>query len=127
MKKTIDKITYQDVMSDIRSELQHLKEQLIGFKEIAYSFDGGDIRMEQLKEKINDIDKKLAVLEERTKKLDDLPTRDELKNIVYDSIERKELATKSDVELQVIKARNTQIIWTVGTIAVVAGVIVRFF
>ncbi|MFJ7585655.1 hypothetical protein [Bacillus cereus] len=115
-----------NIINDLRADLENVKNQLSVFNEIAYAQGGSNLDMEQLKEKINDIDRKVAILEERTKRLDSLPTRDEMKNIVFDTLENKNLVTNSEVELQIIKSRNTQIIWTIGTVIAAVGIIVRF-
>lgn len=112
---------------EVKEELHMLKNQISAVYEIGPTREGDENGMEQLRDKINDIDKKVAILEERTKILSDLPTRDEMKNIVLDSLENKNLATRSDVELQVLKSRNTQILWTIGTVIAAVGVLVRFF
>lgn len=112
--------------SDFKKELQELKELLFPSDTASGLNDWSESNMEQVMEKLNDIDKKVAVLEERTKKLDNLPTKEEIKNIITESISNTDIASKSDVELAVVKSRNTQLVWTVGSILAAVGVIVRF-
>lgn len=78
-------------------------------------------------EKLNSLEKKVAVIEERTKKLEDIPTKSEIKNIVIEAIESKKIPNKSEVELQITKSKNTQIVWTVGTIIAVLSIFHFFF
>lgn len=93
------------------------KEIVTSFIQTASSsYYGGDEELENIMEKINEIDKKVAVIEERTKKLDDLPTKSEVKNIVIEAIESKNIPSKTEVELNISRARNAQIIWTAGIV-----------
>ncbi|MBK5506637.1 hypothetical protein JFT97_19545 [Bacillus sp. TH12] len=80
--------------------------------------------MEDLKNKVHEMDKKLAIIEERTKKLDDLPTAMEIKQIISDVIDSKNLATVDKVELEITKSRNIQLVWTIGTILTVVSLAV---
>jgi len=84
-----------------------------------------DDDMEKLTEKVYNIEKDVAILIERTKKIDDLPSKEEVINITTAAIESKDLASKADIELAVTKARNAQIIWTVGAFIAIAGLIIR--
>ncbi|OJE45073.1 hypothetical protein BAQ49_07660 [Bacillus proteolyticus] len=70
------------------------------------------------------MDKRLAIIEERTKKLDDLPTAMEIKQIISDVIDGKNLATVDKVELEINKSRNVQLTWTIGTIIAVVSLAV---
>ncbi|MBD8028135.1 hypothetical protein H9636_15920 [Ureibacillus sp. Re31] len=97
--------------------------------------------MEELIKKVNEIDKKVALLEERTKKIDSMPSKDEMKYIISSIIDGKnipskhevensitkiikenDLPTNSDVSLKIEKAKNTQIRWTIGTIITIVSV-----
>jgi len=139
------------IIKEIKDELHNLINEFSIVNEIAYTNEGSDLIMEQLKERLNDIDKKVSVLEERTKHLDKLPSKDEMarllaeskedmlekienllkdkpssdktKLIVDEVITSKKLASEQDVELQVTKARNVQIIWTVSTLTLATGII----
>lgn len=101
----------------------------------------GDGNMEELIKKVNEIDKKVALLEERTKKIDSMPSKDEMKYIISSIIDGKnipskhevensitkiikenDLPTNSDVSLKIEKAKNTQIRWTIGTIITIVSV-----
>ncbi|PEC70900.1 hypothetical protein CON25_25555 [Bacillus thuringiensis] len=80
--------------------------------------------MEDLKNKVHDMDKRLAIIEERTKKLDDLPTAIEIKQIISEVIDNKNLATVDKVELEINKSRNIQLTWTITTIIAVVSLAV---
>lgn len=113
-------------LEEIQEQLTHIKEALDAYIQISGSTNEGGGDMEKIFDKISEIDKKVAVLEEKSKKLDALPTRDEIKNIITDSLNGKDLSTKSEVELQIVNARNTQIIWTVATVLTAVGLIIKF-
>ncbi|WP_177230639.1 hypothetical protein [Bacillus sp. FMQ74] len=66
-------------VQDIRSEIAQIKEAIEASLQTASSQNGGGDIMEKILEKVNEIDKKVAVIEERTKKLDNLATKDEIK------------------------------------------------
>lgn len=111
-------------INDLRNKHRELHEMFVSRGETAASFEEGGNGMEDLKRQVNEIDKKIAVIEERTKKLDDLPTAMEIKQIVSDVIDSKNLATVDKVELEITKSRNIQLIWTIGTIITVTGLAV---
>ncbi|PGM91637.1 hypothetical protein CN958_17915 [Bacillus cereus] len=75
--------------------------------------------MEELKEKMHEMDKKISLIEERVKRLDKLPSGPEIKQMVSEVIDSKNLANMDKVELEMTKSRNVQIIWTIGTIITV--------
>jgi hypothetical protein len=143
---------------NLKNELMELKENFLAFLENA-SHNEGDSTMDidNLKEKINDIDKKVSILEERTKHLEKIPSRDEMIRLLSEST--KEIVEKMDeklkdkpsidktkitvdeiltskripneqfVETQVTKARNAQILWTIGALSIgvaVIGLFIRF-
>ncbi|TWL57686.1 hypothetical protein CHCC15325_1936 [Bacillus licheniformis] len=77
--------------------------------------------MEKIQEKLSEIDKKVAVIEERTKKIDNLPTKEEMKNLISETISNSGIATKEHVELKIISSRNVQIVWTIATFIALAS------
>ncbi|MEC1547465.1 hypothetical protein P9D77_03675 [Bacillus rugosus] len=85
--------------------------------------------MEKIEEKVNDLQTKIAVLEERTKKLEHIPTKDELKSILSEAIDSKEFPSKDYVESKVSKAVTKQVIWTasiiITSVSIATGVIIR--
>lgn len=112
-------------MDKMKTEIQYIKNTLEVISQVSSDLhEGSDILMEELKEKIYEIDKKMAVIEERTKKIDNLPTRDEMRFLISDVISNSNFATKEHVEVKVEKARNA-IIGTIvaGAIAIV-GILV---
>ncbi|MGG1137223.1 hypothetical protein [Bacillus mycoides] len=114
----------EEEVAYLRNEQKALHEMLVSREEIASSFEGGGNEMEDLKNKVHEMDKKLAIIEERTKKLDDLPTAMEIKQIISDVIDSKNLATVDKVELEITKSRNIQLVWTIGTILTVVSLAV---
>ncbi|KKB91984.1 hypothetical protein WB24_11945 [Bacillus sp. CMAA 1185] len=82
--------------------------------------------MEKILEKVNEIDKKVAVIEERTKKLDNLATKDEIKTLISEAITNSGMATKEHVELKIVSSRNAIILWTIGTVIAATGILIKF-
>ncbi|WP_244159099.1 hypothetical protein [Bacillus proteolyticus] len=127
-KESIHRYTLHQSLEEevayLKNEQKALYEMLVSREEIASSFEGDDNDMEDLKNKIHDMDKRLAIIEERTKKLDDLPTAMEIKQIISDVIDGKNLATVDKVELEINKSRNVQLTWTIGTIIAVVSLAV---
>ncbi|MBJ8054106.1 hypothetical protein JDS87_19645 [Bacillus cereus] len=72
--------------------------------------------MEELKKKVYEMDKKITLIEERAKKLESVPSGLEMKQIISDVIDSKNLVSVDKLELEIIKSRNTQVLWTIGTI-----------
>lgn len=113
--------TVKAEITDLKNKHKELHDILVSREEMAASFEEGGSDMEDLKKQVSEMDKKIAVLEERTKKLDDLPTAIEIKQIISDVIDSKNLATVDKVELEITKSRNIQLVWTIGTIVTVTG------
>lgn len=116
----------------IKNEIEKIREMLVQFY-IASAKEGENMyekeimeKLEHTTEKLHSVEKSVAVIEEKIKKLDSIPTTSEIQNIISNTIDRKNLPSKSDVKLQVIKARNTQITWTIGTIIAAATIIIKF-
>lgn len=108
---------------EIKEMIHNVASQLSSIKEIASSKEGDEV-MEKIHDKINNLEKDVAVLVERTKKLDDIPTREEMKNIITDVLDSrtKDMASKSDVKLEISNARTTQILWTIGSVLTVVTI-----
>lgn len=118
---------FESKMSDFIVQLNTIAHELTQTSlQFAPGKESGD-DMEKLTEKVNNIERDVAILIERTKNIDNLPSREEVKNIATTAIENKskDLASKSDVDLAVTKARNVQIIWTLGAFVGIAGLIIR--
>ncbi|WP_255257349.1 hypothetical protein [Bacillus thuringiensis] len=114
----------EEEVAYLRNEQKALHEMLVSREEIASSYEGDSKDMEDLKNKVHDMDKRLAIIEERTKKLDDLPTAIEIKQIISEVIDNKNLATVDKVELEINKSRNIQLTWTITTIIAVVSLAV---
>lgn len=111
----------------LTDEIQHIKEVIAQSYVAPAKEDDNMYELKEVVEKLNSLEKKVAVIEERTKKLEDIPTKSEIKNIVIEAIESKKIPNKSEVELQITKSKNTQIVWTVGTIIAVLSIFHFFF
>lgn len=151
---------YSNEINSLKNELTYLKEMLLANLENANAGNENveviRLDIEKLAQQINDIDKKVIILEERTKYLDKIPNKDEMQKLLYeankeimekideklkdkpnddkthrlidDVLTAKKIANETHVEVQVTKARNTQIIWTVSTLALataILGLIIR--
>ncbi|HFK1753502.1 TPA: hypothetical protein ACGXP3_003922 [Bacillus cereus] len=103
-------------IADLRNEKNVLYEMLLSQEKVAASVEEEDDGMEDLKKKIHEMDKKISVIEERVKRLDNLPSGLEIKQIISEAIDSKNLASVDKVELEITKSRNIQILWTIGTI-----------
>ncbi|WP_255290601.1 hypothetical protein [Bacillus cereus] len=147
----------QDKSENVRNhKFKSLNEETVDLKnwqntlhELAASVEAEGDEMEELKEKIHEIDKKISLIEERVKKLDQLPSGSEIKQIVSEVIDSKNLVSIDKMELETTKmvseiidsknknlasidkmelaitnSRNVQIIWTVGTIVAVVSLAV---
>lgn len=116
-------------IQDIKKELDEIKKLMTPEAASGLIEDGSEYNLEKINEKINDIDKKVAVLEDRTKKLDNIPTKDEIKNIISDVLDNKGLATKDFVKLEIEKGKNAQIRWTISIVltivTVASGIIIK--
>ncbi|KAA6448588.1 hypothetical protein [Bacillus swezeyi] len=113
---------YEDENTKIRQEVQNIRHDIKQIKEVieariqlASSENGGGEMMEKIQGKLSEIDKKVAVIEERTKRIDNLPTKDEMKTLITETISNLDVATKEHVELKVVSSRNTMIVWTIAT------------
>ncbi|AKE24346.1 MULTISPECIES: hypothetical protein [Bacillus] len=113
-------------VQDIRSEIAQIKEAIEASLQTASSQNGGGDIMEKILEKVNEIDKKVAVIEERTKKLDNLATKDEIKTLISEAITNSGMATKEHVELKIVSSRNAIILWTIGTVIAATGILIKF-
>ncbi len=100
----------------LRNEQNELHEMLLSQESIAASIEGGSEDMEELKKKVYEMDKKITLIEERAKKLESMPSGLEMKQIISDVIDSKNLVSVDKLELEIIKSRNTQVLWTIGTI-----------
>ncbi|PGU49033.1 hypothetical protein COD70_30985, partial [Bacillus cereus] len=67
------------------------------------------------------ITKKINLIEERAKKLESVPSGLEMKQIISDVIDSKNLVSVDKLELEIIKSRNTQVLWTIGTIILIVS------
>lgn len=81
-------------------------------------------RVSRLEEKTSSIETIVARIDERTKKLDNMPTKSEVENIIIKAIENKSIPSNSDVELKISNAKNAQIKWTIGIVTTVATIAV---
>jgi hypothetical protein len=109
-----------------------------------------EYEIKEVLEKLNDtnhhigkLETAMAVIEERTKKLDNLPAKSEMQKLIYEALKNKpdenkvkvlideafsskKIATETIVENQIIKSRNIIIIWTIGIIIAATGIIIKF-
>ncbi|ASB90812.1 MULTISPECIES: hypothetical protein [Bacillus] len=108
-------------VQNIRHDIKQIKEVIEARIQLASSENGGGEMMEKIQEKLSEIDKKVAVIEERTKKIDNLPTKEEMKNLISETISNSGIATKEHVELKIISSRNVQIVWTIATFIALAS------
>lgn len=117
------------------------------FHEFATSNTGGKDMNGDFKTIANDISQireRVATLEERTKKIDDLPTKsdvesivpnkDELRGIISEVIQSADLATKEHVKSEVRGFHIKFLWWIIATAltassltVAIAGLIIRFF
>ncbi|SEB13767.1 hypothetical protein SAMN04488146_1101 [Bacillus nitratireducens] len=65
--------------------------------------------------------KKINLIEERAKKLESVPSGLEMKQIISDVIDSRNLVSVDKLELEIIKSRNTQVLWTIGTIILIVS------
>ncbi|WP_242491257.1 hypothetical protein [Bacillus cereus] len=100
----------------LRNEQNELHEMLLSQEAVAASIEGAGDDMEELKKKVYEMDKKITLIEERAKKLESVPSGLEMKQIISDVIDSKNLVSVDKLELEIIKSRNTQVLWTIGTI-----------
>ncbi|WP_257155425.1 hypothetical protein [Bacillus cereus] len=106
-------------LNSLNEETVDLRNWQNALHELAASVEGEGDEMEELKEKMHEMDKKISLIEERVKRLDKLPSGPEIKQMVSEVIDSKNLANMDKVELEMTKSRNVQIIWTIGTIITV--------
>ncbi|MCK1972683.1 hypothetical protein LNK20_08170 [Bacillus safensis] len=83
-----------------------------------------DYNMEKITERISNLERDVAVLKERTKKLDDLPTKAEIKSLFTDSINNSNIATKDHVDSKVEQTHTSIIKWMIGTTIALGGLII---
>lgn len=156
-KLTNNRLTDQSDIQNIdelRSEIEAMKSIVKNKAEVSGTVEEGDYFMDKLVEKLTDIDRRLSVIEEKSKKIDqiankeetklmiieninnrDIPTVEGIKNIVSETIENKnkgienslsaldeKIVTQSDLDLAIYKAKNSQLLWTVGTIITVISI-----
>ncbi len=156
-KLTNNRLTDQSDIQNIdelRSEIEAMKSIVKNKEEVSGTVEEGDYFMDKLVEKLTDIDRRLSVIEEKSKKIDqiankeetklmiieninnrDIPTVEGIKNIVSETIENKnkgienslsaldeKIVTQSDLDLAIYKAKNSQLLWTVGTIITVISI-----
>lgn len=122
--------SHNNELNDVREDINSLKSYLQHINEVAAGAEKrGDEELEKIEGKVNDLQTKIAVLEERTKKLEHIPTKDELKSIVSEAIDSKEFPSKDYVESKVSKAVTKQVIWTAGiiitSVSIATGIIIR--
>ncbi|WP_367294290.1 hypothetical protein [Bacillus pumilus] len=83
-----------------------------------------DYNMEKITERISNLERDVAVLKERTKKLDDLPTKAEIKTLFTDSINNSNIATRDHVDSKVEQATSNIIKWTIATTLTLSGLVI---
>lgn len=135
-----DKILSQPSPEYITMIIENLNELNESFKEIASglhgsSNGGGGGEMDDLKRRVNDldnkmgkveeklytIDKTLAIVEERTKKIDSLPSEDRMRSIIQEAFKDKDPASKEFVQNTVSTSETRMIKWQIRTgISIVA-------
>lgn len=128
-----------DDQKEILEQIAEIREALNAALEVAYQYkqnEGGeDMDKDKMVEKLTEISTKVGVLEERTKKLEMIPTKEEMKYlisqalqenlkdipktndvkvIIDESIKEKGLSKKVDVDYKVEKAKNAIIITVLG-------------
>jgi hypothetical protein len=145
-------LTIKKGLESIKNDLSIIKE-LVSSHILQASPDKEDenfmYEIKEVLEKLNDtnnrigkIETTLAVIEERTKKLDNLPTKSEMQNLIYEALKSKpdedkvkvlideafsskKIATETMVENQVIKSRNAIIISMITIIGIATGIIIK--
>ncbi|MGX5433402.1 hypothetical protein [Bacillus toyonensis] len=154
------KVSYEDgdikevfkSQREVLEQIAEIREVLTSIIEAAanpYSQDEGgrNVDQEKLLEKLSEINTKVGILEERTKKFEMMPTKDEMKLLISQSLQEnlkdipkqndvkviiegavqdKGLAKKDDVQLMVEKAKNN-IILTIITVAGLLFTAIKFF
>jgi predicted nucleotidyltransferase len=114
-------------LHNLKQEFYLLRQDLAAIKEsissiIESSLTNGGENMEEVLKKIEGIDSRLREVEnllgridERTKKLDQLPLKTEVEKIVVDEIRKSNLATGDFVESKINSAKNHLIGWLIAT------------
>ncbi|HDR8171984.1 TPA: hypothetical protein QC096_006184 [Bacillus thuringiensis] len=107
-----ESIQIQNYMKEIADQLKELKESLNSALEVGYQYSqngGGEVVEKEIMEKFNEIgskvakiDKKIAVLEERTKKIENIPSKDEMKVLILEAL--KEKPSHSDIQITIAEA-----------------------
>lgn len=139
IKRTIH--NYHGFYNNLQFEVNHIKnleQVLLRLLESATSQKGGidldpqDIN--EIKQKIHELSVKIAVIEERTKaldkikdKVDQIPSKDEIKGILSDVITNQKLANQDFVHQEVRGAILKLVFWMIGIGIAIAGVVVKFF
>ncbi|NOL32130.1 hypothetical protein [Bacillus altitudinis] len=110
-------------IKEMQSEIMRIKD-LINSVLSQTSGEESDDNMEKLTERISNLERDVAVLKERTKKLDDLPTKAEITSLFTDSINNSNIATKDHVNSKVEQATSNIIKWTIATTLTVGGLVI---
>lgn len=107
----------------LKQEIDQLKEIINGLKIFEYAaFGRSEQDMDEYFKKINDLDKRVAIIEERTRKLDEIPSKSEIENII---IKRSEVfPSRVEMENMVLKAKNSILLWTFTAIASASSIII---
>ncbi|MGG5181421.1 hypothetical protein ACQYAC_19380 [Bacillus sp. MM09(2025)] len=110
----------EEILQDIVVQLNSITQSLTQIS----SGKESDDTMEKLTERISNLERDVAVLKERTKKLDDLPTKAEIKTLFTDSINNSNIATRDHVDSKVEQATSSIIKWTIATTLTVGGLVI---
>ncbi|WP_353854733.1 hypothetical protein [Bacillus sp. Bos-x628] len=110
-------------IKEMQSEIMRIKD-LINSVLSQTSGEESDDNMEKLTERISNLERDVAVLTERTKKLDDLPTKAEIKTLFTDSINNSNIATRDHVDSKVAQTHTSIIKWMIGTTIALGGLII---
>ncbi|ALM29769.1 MULTISPECIES: hypothetical protein [Bacillus] len=109
--------------------IKEMQKEIMGIKELinlmlSLTSDEESDDVEKLTERISNLERDVAVLKERTKKLDDLPTKAEITSLFTDSINNSNIATKDHVNSKVEQATSNIIKWTIATTLTVGGLVI---
>lgn len=122
--KIVKNYEFESKMNDFIVQLNTIAQELTQTSiQYAPGKESGD-DMEKMTERISNLERDVAVLKERTTKLDDLPTKAEIKVLFTDSINNSNLATKDHVNSKVEQTHTSIIKWMVGTTIALGGLII---
>jgi hypothetical protein len=158
MQYNVD-IREENLLLSVTKELESVKDDLAIVKELVsyipkvapnkedenFMYEIKEVleKLSDTNNRIGKIETTLAVIEERTKKLDSLPTKSEMQNLINEALKTKpdenkvkvlideafsskKIATETTVENQVIKSRNAIIISMITIIGLATGIIIKF-